>query len=180
MHRITVLPSGKEFDAAREQTVLEAAMAQGVILPYGCRNGICGVCKGRVVRGEIAYPYGLPTGLDEVETAADQALFCQARAVGDLVIEAEVAEGVADLEVRTMPCRVDEMRLLNRDVMQLFLKLPRNDRLQFLAGQYLEFQLQESRKRAFSMANPPHDDSRIEQHVRHVPGGFFTDFVFGA
>ena len=96
----------------------------------------------------------------------------------DLVLEAEVAEGVADLEVRVRPCRVDAMERLNHDVMRLFLRLPRNDRLQFLAGQYLEFQLQGGRKRSFSMANAPHDDERIELHLRHAPGGFFTGYVF--
>ena len=175
---ITVLPSGREFDAEPDESVLEAALRQGIILPYGCRSGVCGSCEGRVEQGRVSYPGGWPEGLDEAGAAEGRALFCRARAMTDLVVRAEVAEGVADLEVRTLPCRVDEMNRLNHDVMQLFLRLPRNDRLRFLAGQYLEFQLRDGRKRAFSMANAPHDDARIELHLRHVPGGFFTDYVF--
>ena len=177
-HCVTVLPSGKTFTARADESVLEAALRQGIILPYGCRKGVCGSCKGRIRDGAIAYPAGLPDGIEATEAEAGQALFCQARATTDLVVEAEVAEGVADLEVRMRPCRVDAMERLNHDVMRLFLRLPRNDRLPFLAGQYLEFQLQDGRKRSFSMANAPHDDARIELHLRHVPGGFFTDYVF--
>jgi CDP-4-dehydro-6-deoxyglucose reductase len=60
----------------------------------------------------------------------------------------------------------------------LYLKLPANERLQFLAGQYIEFLLKDGSRRSFSMANAPHGDELIRLHVRHVPGGQFTDHVF--
>ncbi|MGB0721651.1 MAG: CDP-6-deoxy-delta-3,4-glucoseen reductase [Gammaproteobacteria bacterium] len=178
-YTITVQPSGKQFDANEGETLLDAAMRNGIVLPYGCRNGVCGSCKGKVIDGQLGYPQGLPGGITEEESRAGNCLFCQAVAYGDATIESTVAEGVADLEVRTMPCRVDRIEKLNHDVARLWLKLPKNDRLQFLAGQYLEFLLPENRKRAFSMANAPHDDELIELHIRHVEGGLFTDQIFG-
>ena len=83
-----------------------------------------------------------------------------------------------DIEIREMPCRVDKIERLNDDVIRLYLKLPEGERLQFLAGQYLNFILENGEKRAFSIANAPHNDQALELHIRHVPGGEFTDFVF--
>jgi CDP-4-dehydro-6-deoxyglucose reductase len=64
------------------------------------------------------------------------------------------------------------------DVMVMKLKLPANERLQFLAGQYIEFMLKEGKRRAFSLANAPHDDEFLELHLRHVADGHFTSHVF--
>jgi CDP-4-dehydro-6-deoxyglucose reductase len=179
-YQITVEPSGKVFSARPGETVLAAATRQGLILPYGCRNGICGACKGAVVAGEVRYDAGqLPKALSEDERAMGQALFCSAVPQSDLVIRAAVVESVADIAVRTLPCRVQAMEPLAPDVMGLELKLPKGERLQYLAGQYLEFLLKGGRRRAFSIANAPHRDETLELHVRHVPGGYFTDFVFG-
>jgi CDP-4-dehydro-6-deoxyglucose reductase, E3 len=65
-------------------------------------------------------------------------------------------------------------------VIILSLKLPANERLQFLAGQYIEFLLKDGKRRAFSIANPPHDDGFLQLHIRLIAGGEFTGHVFGA
>jgi CDP-4-dehydro-6-deoxyglucose reductase len=77
-----------------------------------------------------------------------------------------------------MPCKVERIERMNDDVIRLFLKLPEGERLQFLAGQYLNFILESGERRAFSIANAPHDDKLIELHIRHVMGGAFTDYLF--
>jgi len=104
---------------------------------------------------------------------------CQAKPLGDLVIEARTIGAAKDIPVKTLPCRVQKLARVTEDVMLLGLKLPANERLQFLAGQYLEFLLKDGTRRSFSMGNAPHDDGLIQLHVRHVPGGQFTDHVFG-
>jgi CDP-4-dehydro-6-deoxyglucose reductase len=96
----------------------------------------------------------------------------------DIVLQVAEVKCIAELEVRILPCRVERKELLSPDVVRLYLKLPEGQRLHFLAGQYLEFILRDGRRRAFSIANAPHDDATIELHIRHVPGGEFTDFVF--
>src|SRR5690606_12662357 len=111
--------------------------------------------------------------------AKGKALFCQARALSDLVIEARTIGAAKDIAVRTLPCRVQKLERLTDDVMMIQLRLPANERLQFLAGQYIEFLLKDGSRRSFSMANAPHDDEFIELHVRHVAGGQFTAHVFG-
>ena len=175
--KVRVLPGGHEFTVKAEESVLDAALRQGVTLPYGCRNGTCGSCKGKVISGHVAYGESIPVALTEEERAQGLALFCQARPVDDVTIEAQAAL-VGDLPVKRLPARVAKKEFLAPDVVRLYLKLPAAVRLQFLAGQYIDFLLPDGRHRSFSLANAPHDDEFIELHLRHVDKGEFTEYVF--
>ncbi|HLS86388.1 MAG TPA: CDP-6-deoxy-delta-3,4-glucoseen reductase [Burkholderiales bacterium] len=179
MHRVTLQPSGLQFDVEDGETVLAAALRQGFVLPYGCKNGACGSCKGTLVSGELDYGVYQKKALPDEERLRGKALFCQAKPLSDITVEARTVGAAKDIQVKTLPCRIQRMQRLADDVMVLHLKLPANERLQFLAGQYIEFLLRDGSRRSFSMANPPHDDELIELHVRHVAGGQFTDHVFG-
>ncbi|MFO8025075.1 CDP-6-deoxy-delta-3,4-glucoseen reductase [Thiohalophilus sp.] len=176
---VKVEPSGHTFPLEENESILDAALRHGLALPYGCRNGACGSCMGKVVEGKIAYSDDeLPPALTKDQTAAGMALFCQAVARSNLVIETrEVAEG-QDIPIKKLPSRIAEMTRLNHDVMLLKLKLPSTERLQFLAGQYVDFILKDGRRRSFSLANAPHDDDYLVLHIRHVEGGSFTGEVF--
>lgn len=178
MHKVTLQPSGHQFQVEDGESVLTAALRQGFILPYGCRNGACGSCKGRIVEGEVDYGVYQRKALTDDEKAQGKALFCQAKPLGELVIEARTVGAAKDIPVKTLPCRVQKLERLADDVMALHLKLPANERLQFLAGQYIEFLLKDGSRRSFSMANAPHDDELIQLHARRVAGGQFTDHVF--
>jgi CDP-4-dehydro-6-deoxyglucose reductase len=177
--QVTVQPSGHVFQVPEGETVLAAALNQGFHLPYGCRNGACGSCKGKLVAGQIDQGKYQHTALSEDERAAGYALFCVARPLSDLTIEVRSIGAVKDIPVKKLPCRVHKLERVADDVIVAQLKLPANERLQFLAGQYIEFILKDGSRRSFSMANPPHDDEFLQLHVRHVPGGQFTDHVFG-
>lgn len=178
-YHVTVQPSGKQFDCEDDESVLSAGLRHGVTLNYGCRDGACGSCMGKLVTGAIAYPQGtLPPAISQQEAAQGYALFCQARPRADLVIEAKVVEQVGQLRAKTLPVRVRRIERVTDDVIVLFLQLPAGERLQFQAGQWLEFLLKDGSRRAFSIANPPNDDELIELHVRHVEGGRFTEHVF--
>lgn len=177
-HKIRIKPSGHEFHVEPGETVLDAALREGLNLPYGCRNGACGACKGKVVSGSVHYGDKQPTALTPEECAAGQALFCQALPESDLTIEAKEIGAAKDIVVKIMPVRVSRLERLAPDVMRLYLKLPATERLQFLAGQYLDILLKDGSRRGFSIANAPHDDAFIELHVRYVEGGRFTHHVF--
>jgi CDP-4-dehydro-6-deoxyglucose reductase len=176
---ITIQPSGHAYDAPEGETVLKAGLAEGFNLPYSCRNGACGSCKGRVLEGRVDHGSYAPAVLTDAERDAGFALFCCATPLSDLVIEVREIGAARDIVVKKMPCRVQAVRRVSEDVIILELKLPANDRLVFLAGQYIEFILKDGQRRAFSIANAPHDDEVMELHIRHVPGGIFTDHVFG-
>ena len=176
--KIIVPASGHEFIAEENETILAAALRQGVGLPYGCRNGACGKCSGEIISGETTYDTASLRASAKKEHEAGKTLFCQACAASDLEIKVREITKSTDVEIKMLPCRVEKMQLLTHDVMQLRLKLPETERLQFLAGQYLEFVLKDGKRRAFSIASAPHNDAYIELHIRHVPDGHFGDFVF--
>ncbi|MBF0256984.1 MAG: CDP-6-deoxy-delta-3,4-glucoseen reductase [Gammaproteobacteria bacterium] len=173
---VTIEPSGHRMTVEDNETLLEAALRQNIGLPYGCRSGLCGSCMCHLESGQIHYPEG-PSEILEGEDPSS-ILSCQALAQSDLVIRADELEWAQDIEVRILPCKVHSLERIAHDVVRLQLKLPEGQRLQFQAGQYLDVILSDGRKRAFSIANAPHDDEYIELHVRHVDGGQFTDFVF--
>lgn len=176
-YRVVVKDSDLAFDVAPDESILEAGLRQGVNLPYGCRNGACGACKTQITRGRVDHDGADPATLTEEERSKGMTLLCCARAESDIeLVCREVAASA--IPARTFPARVEAMDRLAPDVMRLALRIPATERLQFLAGQYIEILLKDGQRRAFSMANPPHDDELIELHVRHVPGGQFTDQVF--
>lgn len=176
--QITIKPSGHSFDCADDDSVLTAAMSADLMLPYGCRNGACGSCKGKVLAGTVDYGEHQATTLTDAEKAQGLALFCCAKPLTDLVIEVKELRRVGELQVKRLPCRIESIAKPAPDVAIVKLKLPANDRLQFLAGQYVEFLLKDGRRRSFSLANPPHDDALLELHIRNVPGGFFSNQLF--
>jgi len=178
MPQIIIRPSNHAFVCASDETVLEAAMKADLILPYGCRNGACGSCKGRILSGEVDYgPHQASTLTDE-EKRAGLALFCCAKPLTELTIEVREVRRAGDIPIKRLPCRIESIEKPAPDVAIVKLKLPANERLQFLAGQYIDFLLKEGHRRSFSLANPPHDDALLELHIRHLPGGLFTDPLF--
>ncbi|MDT8439143.1 MAG: FAD-binding oxidoreductase [Wenzhouxiangellaceae bacterium] len=176
--RITNLSTGHAFSARAGETVLAAALRQGIMLPYSCRNGTCASCKCRLVEGAVDYPFNPPTALEPGELADGAMLACQAVAAGEIAIEAQEIRQVADIPVRLVPARVETIDALTPDVRRLRLKLPRGQRLQFLAGQYMDILLPGGKRRAFSIASPPSQPEFIELHVKYVDGGGFTGHVF--
>ena len=177
-YQITIKPSDHSFDCAHDETVLAASMRADLMIPYGCRNGACGTCKSRIISGEIDYGAHQATTLTDIEKKQGMALLCVGRPRSDLVLEVREVRRAGDIRIRKMPCRVEKIEKVAHDVAIVSLKLPANERLQYLAGQYIDFLLKDGRRRSFSLATPPENDELLELHVRHVPGGFFSDQLF--
>ncbi|MDA8256024.1 MAG: CDP-6-deoxy-delta-3,4-glucoseen reductase [Betaproteobacteria bacterium] len=176
--RVTLQPSGHSFSTDGSEPVLQAALDAGLTLPYGCRNGACGACKGKVLDGLVDHGAAQDQALSTADRAAGLTLFCCAKPLSDLVLECREVGTAKDIPVKIMPCRVQQIERVADDVIVLSLKLPANERLQFLAGQYIEFMLKDGKRRAFSIANAPHDDGYLQVHVRLIDGGEFTGHVF--
>lgn len=176
-HQVTIQPSGHTFTVDENEKVLDAALRQGFALNYSCRGGACGACRGKLVSGEVFYEER-PLCLSEEDEKENIAIFCQAEIKADAVIEAREIGFVKELKIQKYPCRVAKFKQLSHDVMQIFLTIPPTSRMAFFAGQYIDFILKDGRQRSFSIANAPHNDEFVELHVRHVPGGVFTDYVF--
>jgi CDP-4-dehydro-6-deoxyglucose reductase len=178
--KITLVNSGRSFNAAAGESLLEAAQAgaQPLNLPHSCRGGNCGACKARLLRGEIDYPNGAPLGLAAGEVAEGLILMCQARARTDLSLETFEVHSATEARRKRLPCRIERAVPLTHDVMGLFLRLPIAEDFNFEPGQYIDILLPGGRRRSFSIASPPHDARPLELHVRRVVGGEFTDRLF--
>ena len=176
--RITTVPSVHAFAAKPGETILEAGLRGGVRLPYLCRDGACGACKGTVLQGEVDYGIYQPDALTGTERSAGRALFCRAMPLSDLEIEYYENELQKLVPVRLMTCTVRNMHRVSPDVMVLWLQRPAGEPLNFFAGQYLDVLLPDGARRSFSFANPPHDNDFIELHIRRIAGGRFTSRVF--
>ena len=136
--QVTIKPSNRTFSAEEGEAVLEAAMRNGITLPYGCRNGACGSCKGKILEGKVDYGQYAAHILPEFEKNYGYALFCQAKPLTDLTIEAREINAAGEVQIKKLPCRVQRIERPSHDVAVLYLSLPANERLQFLAGHYLE------------------------------------------
>ncbi|NYT37006.1 CDP-6-deoxy-delta-3,4-glucoseen reductase [Allopusillimonas soli] len=179
-YKVTVFPSKHEFEVQEGQTVLDAALAADIVLPYSCRNGACSTCKGKVLAGTYDAGAAPAQILSPEDIAQGYTLFCQARPSSDLQIEAHEIRMASDIQIRKMPARVMGLEKATDDVMLMTLQLPPADPFRFYAGQYLEFIMRDGRRRSYSMASPPAQNNQVELHIRHMPGGAFTDHVFGA
>ena len=180
LHTVRLVPSGDTFTVEPGETILAAALRSGHPLPYSCRNGSCGACKGRVLDGTIDFGTYEEKALSPAERAAGKALFCQAVPLSDVTIEAREVAAAKDIVIKTLPARVIKMERVAHDVMILSLKLPQTETFKFLAGQYIDILLRDGQRRSFSLANPPQHTESLQLHVRHVPGGSFTTHVFEA
>lgn len=178
MFKIENQATGKIFRTDGDSTILDDALIHGVNFPYGCQKGFCGKCKATIIEGEVTYEGDVPNGITPEEVADGMALLCQCRAKSDVALVVDELDSVADIEIRTLPCKVQSIKHLNHDVTQIFLKIPNAESLQYLAGQYIDLHHPDFEPRAFSIANAPSNDGLIELHVRLIEGGKFTNFIF--
>ena len=179
--RITLQPSTRAFDVAADEPILNAAIRAGIGLPYGCKDGACGSCKCKLLEGQVHHRAHADKALSAAEAAAGMILSCVAVPQSDCVVEARGVSAEGEFPVLKFPGRVLSMQRAAPDVMLLRIQLPANQNFQFKAGQYVDFILRDGSRRSYSMANAPHNlgtPAAIELHIRHMPGGKFTDQVF--
>ncbi len=181
---VTVQPSGRSFTVNPDQTILSAGIAQGIGMPYGCKDGACGSCKCKKLGGTVVHGPHQSKALSAEEEANGFVLTCCGVPHSDVVLESRQVTEAGAMPIKKMPSRVTLMEKKSPDVMLIKLQLPANDVMQFHAGQYVEFLLRDGARRSYSMANAPHTlvagAPTVELHIRHTPGGKFTDHVFGA
>ncbi len=180
---VSVLPSGRSFSANADETLLAAAIRQGIGLPYGCKDGACGSCKCKMLEGTVTHGAHQLKALTAEEEASGFILTCCGVAHSDVVLESRQVTDESAFPIRKMPVRVTSLQRASHDVMVIHLQLPASDMMKYHAGQYVEFLLRDGDRRAYSMANAPHTQTEtpgLELHIRHMPGGKFTDHVFGA
>jgi len=179
MPQVTIVPTGESFAADSGEPVLAAALRAGLNLPHSCKGGHCASCRARLLSGKTTYPTReLPPGITPAEASDGFVLLCQAQAVTDITIETREMRPTPDVEVKSLPSRIDRMERLTDDVMAVFLKLPAVEDLHYRAGQYVDFILSGGRRRSFSLASAPADGRMLEVHVRRASSSGFTGQLF--
>jgi CDP-4-dehydro-6-deoxyglucose reductase len=179
---ITLQPANRSFTVEADEAILPAAIRQGIGLPYGCRDGACGSCKSKLISGRVVHGTHQLKALSVAEEEAGYILTCCGKPQTDCVVEARSVPGAGEHPVLKLPSRVIRIDKPAPDVAVMHLQLPANQNLQYRAGQYVEFILRDGARRSYSMANAPGNlgsPPAIELHIRHMPGGKFTDHVFG-
>ena len=178
--QITVTPSNRAFTALPDETILAAGIRAGIGMPYGCKDGACGSCKCKKLEGSVTHTAHQSKALSDEEEANGFVLTCCSVAHSDVVLESRQVTLAGAFPIKKMPTRVSLLEKLSPDVIRIMLQLPANDGFAYHAGQYVEFILRDGARRSYSMANAPHTlAAGLELHIRHMPGGKFTDQVFG-
>lgn len=178
MPQITLVPTGQSFVAELGEPVLAAALRAGLNLPHSCKGGHCASCRARILEGDFDYPRERPPGITEEEARSGYALLCQARALTDLRVETREIRPAPDVEVKSLPCRIERLDRVADDVMAVFLRLPAVEEFNYRPGQYLDVMLAEGRRRSFSIASAPGDGRLLELHVRRASSSGFTGQLF--
>ena len=179
-HQCSLLPSGRKFSVDEGEPILQAALRAGIVVPYGCKDGACGSCKAQLMEGSVDYGDYQKKALPDAERAQGGVLLCCATALSDVTVKARIVAAEGMIPVRKMPCRVRSISRVAQDVAVVKLQLPATEKFDYLAGQYIDILLKDGKRRSYSMASAPHQDSIIELHIRHTPGGAFTDALFGS
>ena len=173
---ITVQGKDIKFPCEPNETLLDAAQRAGYEVPYSCRKGVCGSCKGQVVSGDVRAFAG--DTLSKQEQAERHVLYCQTRPRSDLEIAPKMIEKADPFARKKRKARVFRIHKMADDVMMVHLRYQAGERVRFKAGQYVSILMENGEKRDFSMANPPRESDGIQLHVRLVKDGAFTTFVF--
>jgi CDP-4-dehydro-6-deoxyglucose reductase, E3 len=181
-YQVSILPSNRSFTVAPDEPILTAGIRLGIALPYGCKDGACGSCKCKMLEGKVIHGTHQPKALSAEEEAAGYILTCCGKPQSDIVLESRQVTSADAFPIKRMPSRVLSMEKKSHDVMVVQLQLPASDTLQYKAGQYIEFILRDGARRSYSMASAPHiasENKTLKLHIRRMPGGKFTDHVFG-
>ena len=177
---LLVHPDNRIVAAREGETLLDAGLREGVQLPFECRNGGCGVCKGHILYGTVDYGAYQPSVLTDAEKREGKALLCCATALSDVELEYVPLSPPGGIPVRTYTARVERMERLAEDVMRVFLKPEGGETPRYYAGQYLNIILDDGERRSFSFATAPGASDLIELQMRWIEGGRFTTHVFTA
>lgn len=177
-YTVTIEPTGEQIEVEEGQTILQAALRQGVWLPFACGHGTCATCKVQVLEGEVEIGNASPFALMDVERDEGKVLACCATVESDVTIEADidVDPDFKGYPVEDYVATVTRLVELSPTIRGVHLKLDRP--MQFQAGQYINIDVPGVvGPRAFSLANPPSRSDEMELHVRLVPGGAATRYL---
>lgn len=172
-HKVVISPANLEF-AIGGETILSAALAAGINLPHSCKDGACSACKCKLISGHVTHDQYNFSALPPEEAAENYILTCKARTTEDIILD--LPEFTNGFPIKTLPAKIESLEKIG-SVAVLKLRLPANQTFDFYAGQYVDV-LFEGQARSYSIANSPTEKGTIELHIRHRPGGLFSEAIW--
>lgn len=177
MQNKITLSNDKVFECSPNETILSAAARQNLVLEHSCRTGRCGVCKASVLSGDTK-AIKEEVSLTDDEKEKGLILTCCRTAITDITLDIEDQAELANIEIKTLPCRVNEITKLNNDVLEVTLRTPPNNTLEYLPGQYVDVIGAKGLRRSYSIANASRNDKKIILNIRKVENGEMSDYWF--
>lgn len=172
-----LLRNGNRFNCDPSTTILDNAIANKIALEHSCKNGQCGVCEARVAIGEtIVLRPEIALNAEKLEQGF--VLTCCRTATSDISLDAEDLPELAEIKTKTYPARIDSIEQLTQSIIKVVLRTPPNDKIHFLAGQYVSVIGPSGLRRSYSIANAPRADGKIELYIKKVDGGAFSAYWF--
>ncbi len=176
--RVTLQPSGHQFNVEFGETLLEAALRSGITLEYNCSNGQCGKCQASLLEGEIAERLHSDYVFKNNGRGHEQILLCCCKPASDLLLEAYEPGSAHDIAEQQIQSSVYRIENAGDDIRLLQLRTPRSHSLQFLAGQYVRLEIEGLPPHEISIASCPCNGMYLQFHFRHNPGDAFSDYIF--
>ena len=171
--KIELFPSNKVFHGEGDKTILESAIANNISLEHSCKTGQCGVCKAKLLSGEIEIQEGLVCDFME----PSEILTCCAVPKSDITIECRYVSELEGIKTQTLPAKVDSFSYLAEDVIEVYFRFPLTAKFGYLSGQYIDL-IWNGKKRSYSIATSE-GGKRIAIQVKRVNGGAFSKMFFG-
>ena len=165
-YSVNLLPEGQKFIIEPHESVRDAAIRAGIGLQYGCGNGTCGLCKARVIKGEVQQLRSHDFVLSPAEKEQGFVLMCAIAAVSDLVVEAQVDKSAEDIAMQQLRVKVRRLQRLSEDLLIMHVRIPRSERFRFLAGQSLTLKIAGVGEFNYSIASCPCEDRRRSARAR--------------
>ncbi len=174
MASVKIMPDEVMFTPNDGETILEAGLRHKLNLPHSCKNGVCSTCRCKVISGDIELePYNSVV-LSEIDKESGYTLLCKAHAKNDVILD--IPNLLSSFPIKMLPSKIESItKTTNTAIINL--KLPVNQKFDFYAGQYIEIMLQ-GKLRSYSLANNPNRSNYLELHIRHHPGGLFSDLIW--
>lgn len=171
------LANETSFVSTGEETILTAAMKSEVALEYSCRTGRCGICKAYLISGDTI-ALAPETSLSPEESAKGYILTCCRGPTSDVKLDIEDLGDLAKYKIKTLPARIDHIKLVSYDVVEVTLRTPPNSLLDYRAGQYIDVIGPKGIRRSYSLANAPREDGKLKLEIRKVEGGQLSQYWF--
>jgi len=175
---VKINATGHEFFVEGKESILEAGLRSGLSLNYGCSSGNCGLCRARIVSGEIKQIRAHDYSLSAAESNAGYCLMCSYTAITDIEIETAEAHSIEDIPAQTTSGKIRKIEKPNESMLILRLRLPRTKRLRFIAGQLARLEINGIESRPLPIASCPCDELNLEFHIPDLPKDSFQEYLY--